>query len=133
MIFDDCLPWTCWHYFTEFCNRYDKPKCNSVHYIFTQFSSQFSPHFSKFSFIVFIQFSPVSSFGSIHKKSGNPKMRNLQLKSWIWIMKTGLEMESRIKQDCSSKVKIIRTLSSDSICVLSVFFFAVNLLLCALQ
>ena len=31
-------------------------------------------------------------------------------------------MESRIKQDCSSKVKIIRTLSSDSICVLSVFF-----------
>ena len=100
--------------------------------------AHFSPHFSKFSFIVFIQFSPeLCSFSSIHKKSSNPKMWNLQMKCRIWIMKTGLEMESRIKQDCSSKVKIIRTLSSDSICVLCVvwplkywyiFHYAVNLL-----
>ena len=63
-------------------------------------------------------------------------MWNLQMKSRIWIMKKGLEMEPKIKQDCSSKVKIIRTLSSDFICVLCVcvcVFFAVNLHLCALQ
>ena len=88
---------------------YGKPKCNSVHYIHN------------------LVVNLVQSFSSIQQKSSNPKIWNLQMKSRIWIMKTGLEMEPRIKQDCSSKVEIITTLSSDSICVLCVcacvFFF----------
>ena len=96
---------------------YGKPKCNSVHYL----------HNSVVNLVLILVNSllldlfnsvQLCSFSSIHKESSNPKMWNLQMKSKIWIMKTGLEMESRIKQDCSSKVKIIRTLSSDSFCVL---------------
>ena len=125
MIFDDCLPWTCWHFFTEFCNRYGKPKCNSVHYLH---NSVVNLVLILVNSLLLYLFNSVQlcSFSLIHEKSGNPKMRNLQIKSRIWIMKTGLEMETRIKQNCSSKVKIIRTPSSGSICVLCVyvwFFF----------
>ena len=33
LIFNDDLPWTCLHFFIEFCNCHGKPKCNSSHYL----------------------------------------------------------------------------------------------------
>ena len=59
---------------------------------------------NKFVVIVFIQFSPAMFIPFNIKKLAALKMWNLH-------------MESRIKQDYSSKVKKIRTLSSDSILV----------------
>ena len=94
---------------------YGKPKCNSVHYLHNLVVNLVLILVILFYCIYSVQSSYVHCVQ--YKKIGSPKMWNLHMESRIWIMKRGLKMESRIKQDCSSKVKITRTLSSDSILV----------------
>ena len=103
LIFKDELPLrTCLDFVIEFWNRRGKRKSNSVQYLQNLIVNLVLILLIFLLLYLFNSIQPCP-FQSIHKKWGSPKMWNLKMESRIWIMKTELEMESRIKQDCSSK------------------------------